>query len=1078
MFTLEGVINKVFGSRSDRWLKKQRPVVARINELEAGIKKMSDDELRGQTAKFRQMIENGATTDELLPESFATIREAAIRTLGMRHYDVQLLGGVVLHKGMAAEMKTGEGKTLTATLPVYLNALEGKGAHVVTVNDYLASRDADWMGKVYNWMGLSVGKILQRERDASVKQRAYGADITYGTNNEFGFDYLRDNMKFRIEDYVQRGHHYAIVDEVDSILIDEARTPLIISGPANMDIDKYRIIDGVIPLLQAEIDYIVDEKARSVNLTDGGVDRVEEKLGIDNLFDPRNMEVLHHVNQALKAHTIFRRDRDYVVQNGKVIIVDENTGRLMPGRRWSDGLHQAVEAKEKVTVERESQIYASITFQNYFRMYRKLSGMTGTADTEREEFMNIYNLDVMVVPTNKPVIRKDHDDVVYKTQAEKFRAILDEIEEVHAKGQPILVGTVSVEKSEIVSRLLRQRGIVHEVLNARNHEREAQIVAQAGHKGSVTISTNMAGRGTDIKLGGDPEAKAIDEVGEGAPPEVFQEAFERHKVVCDKEKAEVLAAGGLHIIGTERHESRRIDNQLRGRSGRQGDPGSSRFYMALDDDLLRIFQGDKLVGWMEKMGLEDDEAIEHRWINKSIEDAQKRVEGHNFQIRKNLLEYDDVMNLQRKTIYEMRRRALEGDNVREMLIECIESLADDIMGMHVPENKHPEHWEIKELREQLETIFGVTWEDGDDEVRDMAWEEVRQRILDDAMAVYEAKEEEIGPDEVRQVERMLLLQFTDQFWKDHLLAMQRLRQGVGLRGYGQRNPLLEYKREGTDMFRMMCSMRDEAVVSRLLRMEIQPEDVPADISKAAARRLAADPQEAPAPAPAPAAPPEGGGMPSMAEVQARLAAMRQAPAPAAAPAAPKRPAKGPDARAFAEAHGLRRNDPCPCGSGKKFKKCCYNPKNDPPRDDDAVESDAPTETPAVSPAGSEAAAAVEEAAPALSAGDEAAGSEAEDAAAPSVEEALLNGAASDADADASIADLAEQTVADALEVSPAATAELDAPAAEVPDTEPSEAAADADEEEEDEATVLMSPELVSEALKQPETTDEAPPTEA
>ena len=928
MFTLEGVLNKVFGSRSDRWLKKQQPVVAHINSFEPTIKKLTDAQLQGQTAVFKQKLENGATIDNLMPEAFATIREAAIRTLGMRHYDVQLLGGLVLHKGMAAEMKTGEGKTLTATLPMYLNALEGKGAHVVTVNDYLASRDADWMGKVYNWMGLSVGKVLQRDRSPASKQRAYAADITYGTNNEFGFDYLRDNMKFRIEEYVQRGHHYAIVDEVDSILIDEARTPLIISGPANMDVDKYRIIDGVIPLLQNEIDYIVDEKSRSVNLTDSGVDRVEEKLGVDNLYDPRNMEVLHHVNQALKAHTIFRRDRDYVVQEGKVVIVDENTGRLMPGRRWSDGLHQAVEAKEKVEVERESQIYASITFQNYFRMYRKLSGMTGTADTERDEFMNIYNLDVMVVPTNRPVVRKDSDDVVYKTQAEKFRAILDEIETVHATGQPILVGTVSVEKSEIVSRLLRQRGITHEVLNARNHEREATIVAQAGHRGSVTISTNMAGRGTDIKLGGDPESIAIDEVGENAPPDVFQEAFERHKVTTEAEKAEVLAAGGLHIIGTERHESRRIDNQLRGRSGRQGDPGSSRFYMALDDDLLRIFQGDKLVGWMEKMGLEDDEAIEHRWINKSIEDAQKRVEGHNFQIRKNLLEYDDVMNLQRKTIYEMRRRALEGNNVREMVLEAIESLTDDLMGLHIPEDKHPETWEVTELREHLEKTFGVTWEDSDDEVRDMAWEEVRQRVLDDITGVFETQEAELGDEEMNQVERMLLLQFTDQFWKDHLLAMQRLRQGVGLRGYGQRNPLLEYKREGTDMFRMMCSMRDEAVVSRLLRMELQAEEVP-EVSKAAARRLSVDPSEGGSQAPAPAPAPAAGGLPSMAEVQQRLAALQSSSAESA-PAEPRRPEKGPQARAYAELHGLRRNDPCPCGSGQKHKKCCYNPKNDPP----------------------------------------------------------------------------------------------------------------------------------------------------
>jgi preprotein translocase subunit SecA len=934
MFGLEGVYTKVFGTRSERLLKKKRPLVARINGLESAIKGLSDDELRGKTGEFRQKIEAGATLDDLLPEAYAVVRETSVRALGMRPFDVQLLGGVVLHEGMISEMKTGEGKTLTATLPVYLNALAGKGVHVVTVNDYLAARDAEWMGKIYRFHGLEVGSVLTKERNPAVKQKAYNADITYGTNNEFGFDYLRDNMKFRIEEYVQRGHNFAIVDEVDSILVDEARTPLIISGPARQDVDRYYVIDAVVPKLQAEIDYLVDEKSRSVQLTDSGVDRVEDRIGIDNLYDPNNMEVLHHVNQALKAHTLFKRDRDYVVQGGEVVIVDDNTGRLMPGRRWSDGLHQAVEAKEKVRVQPESQTYATITFQNYFRMYTKLAGMTATADTEREEFQKIYNLDVLCVPTNKDVIRADEDDVVYKTQAEKFRAVLDEIEAVHERGQPALVGTVSVEKSEIVSRLLRQRGITHEVLNARNHARESQIIVSAGRKGSVTISTNMAGRGTDIKLGGDPEAMAWEEVGRDKAEDSaeFIAAFEKFKAQCEPEKQEVLELGGLYVIGTERHESRRIDNQLRGRSGRQGDPGRSRFFLALDDDLLRIFQGDKLIGWMEKMGLEDDEAIEHRWINKSIEDAQKKVEGHNFNIRKNLLEYDDVMNLQRRSIYDMRRKALLGEGIRDMVAEALSNLVDDIMDETIPEGAHPESWDVETFRDRAEKILLVEFEEDDTEIRDHAWEELRQRLRAEATERYDAKEEEVGEDQLRQVERMLLLQFSDQYWKDHLLAMDRLRDGIGLRGYGQRNPLLEYKREGTDMFRLMNSLRDESVVSRVLRMEPQEEGAVPPVSKQAARQLAAalpgsaqdDVVAPPAPAPAPAAPAL-----TMDQVRRQLA---QQQAAAAATAAPRAPEKGIAAKRFGIAQGIKRNDPCPCGSGQKFKKCCYkvaDPENQP-----------------------------------------------------------------------------------------------------------------------------------------------------
>jgi len=904
MNAIDNIVAKFMGSRSERELKSYRPLVNRINSLESKMMALSDDQLQAFTPQFRERIANGEPVDDLIPETFAVVREVGRRVLEMRHFDVQLLGGVVLHHGNVAEMRTGEGKTLVATLPVYLNALSGKGVHVITVNDYLASRDAEWMGKIYNFLGLSVGKILSQERDGAIKQAAYAADVTYGTNNEFGFDYLRDNMKFRAEDFVQRPHHYAIVDEVDSILVDEARTPLIISGPASTDVERYTIIDGVIPLLQADIDYTVDEKSRSVNLTDSGVDRVEERLGVDNVYDAQNMEVLHHVNQSLRAHTLFKRDRDYVVQGGKVLIVDEHTGRLMSGRRWSDGLHQAIEAKEKLEVEAESQTYASITFQNYFRMYTKLAGMTGTAATEEEEFQQIYNLNVTVVPTNEPIVRDDQDDIVYKTQSEKYMAVLDDIAACHERGQPVLVGTVSVEKSEIVSRLLRHRNIPHEVLNARNHSREADIVAQAGAFGAVTISTNMAGRGTDIKLGGDPEFLARQKVGEEADETTFEAAVEAAKVETAPLKSQILDLGGLRIIGTERHESRRVDNQLRGRSGRQGDPGSSRFFLSLEDDLLRIFGSDKIVGWMERMGLEDDEPIEHRWITRSIENAQKKVEGHNFNIRKNLLEYDDIMNLHRTAVYSMRRRALEGEDVRDMIVDAIDGLVVDVMQECVSGALHPEMWEIDKLRERIGTSFGISFDDlKDDDFRDMAAEEIRPMLTEAATQAYEAQEVELGEEATRQIERMLLLQHTDQFWKDHLLAMDRLREGIGLRGYGQRNPLLEYKKEGTNMYMLMTSLRDEAVVSQLLRMEIAEEEEVPEISKSAAKKLVqtgtvSTPTPEPAPVPAPAPKPQV-----------------------------KRPAKGAPARAMAAELGLGRNDPCPCGSGKKFKKCCGSPSS-------------------------------------------------------------------------------------------------------------------------------------------------------
>ncbi len=933
---ITGMFTKLVGTRTDREIKRMQPLIDRINLLEGKYQELSDERLAACYAEFKQQVDNGAPLDDLMPEVYAMVREVAKRQLGERHYDVQLIGAIVLHQGRVAEMKTGEGKTLVATMPVTLNSLTGEGCHVITVNDYLADRDADWMGRIYGFMGMSVGKILSSDRDQESKRRAYQADVTYGTNNEFGFDYLRDNMKFDLDQYAQRGHNFAIVDEVDSILIDEARTPLIISGPTRDPVDKYFLIDSVVPALQNEIDYIIDEKGKGVTLTDEGVDRVERKLGLDNLYDPHNMEILHKVDQALKAHMLFKRDRDYVVRDSKVVIVDEHTGRLMKGRRWSDGLHQAVEAKERLEIEPESQTYATITFQNYFRLYGKLAGMTGTAETEAEELMKIYNLEVVVMPTNEPVRRVDHDDVIYKTQMEKFKQVMAEIEDSRERGQPVLVGTVSVEKSEILHRMLTKRGFHHEVLNAKNHYREADIIAQAGRKGAVTISTNMAGRGTDIKLGGDPKKLALHDANPEEDAEAYAAAVEKYKVQCAREREEVLAAGGLHILGTERHESRRIDNQLRGRSGRQGDPGSSRFYLSLEDDLLRIFGGEKITIWMERMGLKDDERIEHRWINKSIENAQKKVEGYNFNIRKTLLEYDDVLNDQRKAVYSLRRRALGGDDIRGMVVDSVNNLVDDIMDECCQEGVHPEDWDMAGLKERLNRIFGIGWEDHDDALRDFSVVELRGRMIDDALALYEAKEAEMGEETMRQVERMLLLQFTDQLWKDHLLAMDRLRDGIGLRGYGQRNPLLEYKKEGFNMFQMMGAMRDEAVVSRALRLQLNPELEAQATSggKRGARQLAQattqqlqqkaaqDGQGAVRGLEAPAVDAD--------EAMRRLAEQRQKAQAAAllaaqeakAKAEAERPARGLEAKVYGERHGVKRNEPCPCGSGKKFKKCC------------------------------------------------------------------------------------------------------------------------------------------------------------
>ncbi len=834
-------LTKVFGSKNEREIKRIQPQVERINALEPAVQAMSDDELKAQTAKFKERIDQGESLNDLLPEAFAAVREASLRTLNMRHFDVQLIGGIVLHEGKIAEMKTGEGKTLVATLPAYLNALTGKGVHIVTVNDYLARRDTEWMGHIYQFLGLSMGTIVHGLDDAE-RLAAYAADITYGTNNEFGFDYLRDNMKFDHKSLVQPHHNFAIVDEVDSILIDEARTPLIISGPAEKSTDLYYQVNGLIPRLSADQHYRIDEKARSATLSEDGVARCEQLLKVDNLYDPRYIELLHHINQALKAHTLFKRDVDYIVKDGEVIIVDEFTGRLMPGRRYSEGLHQALEAKEGVKIENENQTLATITFQNYFRMYDKLAGMTGTADTEAAEFKKIYDLDVMVIPTNMPMIRDDFPDAIYKTRKEKFDAVLDEIKELNAKGQPVLVGTISIDVSENLSKKLKKKGINHSVLNAKNHEKEAEIIAMAGQPGSVTISTNMAGRGTDIVLG------------DG-----------------------VTDVGGLHIIGTERHESRRIDNQLRGRSGRQGDPGSSRFYLALEDDLLRIFGGERITGIMEKLGMPDGEPIEHNMISRAIENAQGRVEGHNFEIRKQLLEYDDVMNQQREVIYRQRREALDGKSLKPVIIEMIREKAEDIAAEMFGEEAVSGEWDLKAIRSAAFKQFNFYLNvDGEDALEDLGQEGLAGLIFEGAQTLYNEREAAIGSEDFRQLERVVMLQTVDNLWKDHLLSMDHLKEGIGLRGYAQQNPLLVYKKEGFEMFNEMIARVKEETLGILFRIQIEEPKKIDDLRAPKEQKLSFSGGEGPA-----------------------------KPKPA------QRKAKK-----------VGRNAPCPCGSGKKYKKCC------------------------------------------------------------------------------------------------------------------------------------------------------------
>ena len=895
-------LNSLFGSNNDRELKRLKPQVDKANTFEASLQPLDDQELAEKTAIFKTRLEAGETLDDILPEAFAVCREMSKRKLGMRHFDVQLLGGMVLHQGRIAEMRTGEGKTLVATLPIYLNALEGKGAHLVTVNDYLAKRDAQWMGPLYHGLGLSVG-IIQHEAsflfdptyDAPDKrlqflrpcsrQEGYGAEITYGTNNEFGFDYLRDNLVVTdAEQGVQREPNYAIVDEVDSILIDEARTPLIISGPTEQSTDLYYQIDHIIPKLTREEDFTIEEKTKTVSLTDDGNVKVEKLLGVDNLYDLKHLNLVHHVVKALQAHALYKRDVEYVVKDGEVVIVDEFTGRMMPGRRWSDGLHQAVEAKEGVTIANENQTLASVTFQNYFRMYNKLGGMTGTADTEASEFAKIYNLEVNVIPTNQSMIRIDHADVVYRTEKEKFEAIADDIKEHYEKGQPVLIGTISIEKSERLSALLKQRGVKHNVLNAKFHEKEAEIIAQAGQKSAITIATNMAGRGTDILLGGSSEALFKQQFiykGEELSEEELAKAFETLKTSCEANKEEVLAAGGLHIVGTERHESRRIDNQLRGRAGRQGDPGSSRFFLSLEDDLLRIFASERVSSLMLKLGMEEGVPIEHRMVTKSIENAQKKVEGHNFEIRKHLLEYDDVMNKQREVIYKHRQSVLRAKDVREEVLDMLDGIGGGLVSTYCPEEQYSEEWDFVGLVESVHGQFGIdTFKV--DELNELGREALIEDIPEKLKQAYRDKVnslvQEHGANEelIHYIERTILLQMIDQQWKDHLWGMDQLKDGIGLRGYGQKDPLAEYKREGYDMFAGMMDRIKGDTLERLFKFQLVRGERPeAEVEAPRPQQMSLNRGEA---------------------------------------AAPKQPVHRTEDK-------VGRNDPCPCGSGKKYKKC-------------------------------------------------------------------------------------------------------------------------------------------------------------
>ncbi|HCF89318.1 MAG TPA: preprotein translocase subunit SecA [Firmicutes bacterium] len=867
-------------------LNRLSGIVEQINALEPQFQQLSNDELRAKTAEYKQRLSEGETLDQLLPEAFATVREAAVRTLGQRPFDSQLIGGIVLHEGKIAEMKTGEGKTLAATLPVYLNALTGRGVHVVTVNDYLARRDSEWMGSIYTFLGLSVGVILH-SLDYEQRKAAYAADVTYGTNNEFGFDYLRDNMTLHSQELVQRELNYAIVDEVDSILIDEARTPLIISGQAQQSTDWYRQFAKIVIGLRVNEHYTVDEKAHAVSVTESGVAKVEQILGIDNLYENEHNELVHYLTQALKAKELMKRDRDYIVKDGEIVIVDEFTGRLMFGRRFSAGLHQAIEAKENVKVAHENQTLASITFQNYFRMYQKLGGMTGTAETEEVEFTKIYGLEVVVIPTNKPMIRVDHPDVVFKTEKAKFDAVVKEIQELYAQGQPVLVGTISIEKSEFLSNQLKRKGIPHQVLNAKYHEKEAEIIAQAGRLKTVTIATNMAGRGTDIILGGNPNFLVPSLlVARGIKPDEAQEsdvkmALEQAQAECLNQQQQVIALGGLHIIGTERHESRRIDNQLRGRSGRQGDPGSSRFYVSMEDDLMRLFGGDTIARLMERMGWEENIPIEHPQIARSIENAQKRVEARNFDIRKHVLEYDDVLNLQRENIYSLRRQLLTGTDVHDRVIERTLSVIENLLENYTPEKIDPDEWDLEGLAQTLNGLFPLAEKVEQGMLYGFTREELQERIKQLAMATLKAKEEAIGSEQMRELERIVLLRTIDTKWMEHLDNMDDLRDGIGLRAYGQHDPLVAYKFEAFQMFKEMINAVNEDMIRLILRMQLVRRD---ESEQPRVRNVVTN---------------------------------RGADGGVSGPGAAGKPA-------VAQRKNVKigRNDPCPCGSGKKYKKCC------------------------------------------------------------------------------------------------------------------------------------------------------------
>jgi preprotein translocase subunit SecA len=907
------LLEKIFGSYSDKEVKRLEPIADKIEAMKSDMEKLSDEELRMKTPYFKQLLKEGKTLDDVLPEAFAVVREATKRVLGSKHFRVQLIGGIVLHQGRIAEMKTGEGKTWVALLPVYLNALEGKGVHVVTVNDYLARRDAEWMGKVYQFLGLSVGVIVH-DLDNDERRKAYNCDITYGTNNEFGFDYLRDNMVVYKEHMVQRGHHYAIVDEVDSILIDEARTPLIISGPGDKSTDLYQQADVLVRRMKKKVlietddktfddddgdaDYIVDEKAHTSTLTPKGVAKAEQFFHIENLSDVENMTLSHHVNQAIRAHGLMKKDVDYVEKDGEIIIVDEFTGRMMYGRRYSEGLHQAIEAKEGVKVERESKTLATITFQNYFRMYTKLAGMTGTALTEEQEFQGIYKLDVIVIPTNLPVIRKDHPDVVYKNIGGKFNAVIQDILESNKKGQPVLVGTISIETSEFLSTLLKKQGIKHNVLNAKYHDREAEIVAQAGKYAAVTIATNMAGRGTDIMLGGNPEFLAKQEMRKQGMDEfhvnmstsfnetddaeilkaraIYKQFYEQFKKQTDLEKAKVIEAGGLKIIGTERHESRRIDNQLRGRSGRQGDPGESRFYISLEDDLMRLFGSDKLMSMVNMLGLEDDQPIEHRMLSNAIENAQKKIEGINFNRRKNVLQYDDVMNQQRELIYKERYKVLNGENLKDNFMKMIDGIIDYVINQYCKESPYPENWQWAALKANVESTF---LEKGSFDVNALDMEaldvnQLKKLLSDKAVENYNRHEEMFGSEIMRELERRILLKSVDEKWMDHIDAMDQLKHGIGLRAYGQRDPVVEYRMEGFDMFDEMIRNIQHDAVTELLR--IRKENVVVQRTQVAKPLTASHGSDG---------------------------------------ETVKKPKKR-------DVEKVGRNDPCPCGSGKKYKMCC------------------------------------------------------------------------------------------------------------------------------------------------------------